>query len=270
VISSKGYYSLIQFCPDRSRAEAVNLGVALFCPSAKFVGALFANGNRRAAKLVGRENVNGSALNSAKRAMERRFEVDRERFETLEDFQQFVDTRANILRLTQPRPVKVANPQEDLEALFGELVGGTAHRAEPKPVIPALESVFRKLQAEGKAQLDVTVKVPVVGRSLHVPYAYQNGALRLVLPHRFSQVEGPAVGAAMRLALEGDLLHRHGFNQAQKANLIIVPMFHGEHRAQENGQVEDRVFSLLREYKVETVPAAEVNAFAQRVALEAH
>ena len=36
--SKRGYYSLIQFCPEPSRAEAVNLGVLLFCPEAGFIG----------------------------------------------------------------------------------------------------------------------------------------------------------------------------------------------------------------------------------------
>ena len=38
--TEKGYYSLIQFCPDVSRLEAVNLGVILFCPGSAFLQAL--------------------------------------------------------------------------------------------------------------------------------------------------------------------------------------------------------------------------------------
>jgi hypothetical protein len=267
MIPSKGYYSLIQFCPERSRAEAVNLGVALFCPSAKFIGALFAQGNRRAAKLVGNENVHRTALNGAKRAIERRLEVDRDRFESLDDFQQFIDTRANILRMTDPRPVKVFDPAKDLESLFAELVGGVVHRAQPQPEVPALEKLFRKLEQQGKAKLDVTVEVPVIGRSLHVPYSYCNHVPRLVLPQRFSQIEGQALRAAMRLAIEGDLLHRHSANEAQ---LIVVPLFQALGRVHESSPLEHRVLNVLGEYQVETVQMPEVDAFAQRVEAEAH
>ena len=40
-----GYYSVIQYCPDRSRLEAANVGVLLFVPAggylrARTVGAL--------------------------------------------------------------------------------------------------------------------------------------------------------------------------------------------------------------------------------------
>ena len=117
------YYSLIQFCPDPSRAEAVNLGVLLFCPEAGFIGARTSASNERAAKLAGRQAIDSASLNSAKRAIERRLEVDRDSFQTLEDLQRFVDTRANALKLTQPRPVKVLDPAEDLVKLFEELVG---------------------------------------------------------------------------------------------------------------------------------------------------
>jgi hypothetical protein len=270
MIPNKGYYSLIQFCPDRSRAEAVNLGVALFCPSVKFIGALFAQGNRRAAKLVGYENVHRTALNGAKRAIERRLVIDRDRFESLDDFQQFIDSRANILRMTDPRPVKVMDPAKDLESLFAELVDGVVHRSQRRPEVPALDKVFRKLEEQGKAKLDVTVKVPVIGRSLHVPYSYCNHVPRLVLPHRFSQLEGQALQSAMRLAIEGDLLHRHGINGANEAKLIVVPLFQASNRVQESSPLEKRVLDVLGEYQVETVPMVQVDAFAKRVEDEAH
>jgi len=122
--AKKGYYSLIQFCPEPSRLEAVNLGVVLFCPDARYISARITKSNKRASKLVGRLGFDKASLTSAKRALERRFEVDREAFNTLEDLQKFVDTRGNVLRLTTPRPLKVFDPDQDLDNLFGELVGG--------------------------------------------------------------------------------------------------------------------------------------------------
>ena len=119
----KGYYSLIQFCPDPSRAEAVNVGIVLFCPEAEFIAARTARGNKRAAKLAGGK-FNREELNAAKRAIERRVEVDGEAFRTLDDLERFANSRGNALRLTLPRPVKVFDPKADLERLFDELVGG--------------------------------------------------------------------------------------------------------------------------------------------------
>jgi len=54
----------------------------------------------------------------------------------------------------------------------------------------------------------VTVKVPIEGRSLHVPYAYRNGAMNLMLPQLFSCQQAPAVRTAVQLAVAGDLLQR--------------------------------------------------------------
>jgi hypothetical protein len=85
--AKRGYYSLIQFCPDPSRAETVNLGVLLFCPEAGFIRAHTSASNRRAAKLIGPHKIDSASLNSAKRAMERRLEVDRESFQTLDVIQ---------------------------------------------------------------------------------------------------------------------------------------------------------------------------------------
>lgn len=50
--STKGYYSIVQYCPDPSRLEAVNIGLALFCPEISFLKVLF---GRRKTKVVPRD-----------------------------------------------------------------------------------------------------------------------------------------------------------------------------------------------------------------------
>lgn len=124
----RGYYSLVQFCPNPSRLEAVNVGVVLFCPEAEFLDARTSSSNRRAEQLVGRGNLERAALNAAKRSIERRLEVDRESFKNVEDLRKFIDTRGNSLKLTESRPVKVVDPAEELEKLYEELVGGVSLR----------------------------------------------------------------------------------------------------------------------------------------------
>ena len=34
---SRGYYCIIQYCPDLGRLEAANIGVLLFCPDRGFL-----------------------------------------------------------------------------------------------------------------------------------------------------------------------------------------------------------------------------------------
>lgn len=263
----RGYYSLIQFCPNPSRLEAINVGVVLFCPDADFIAARTSAGNRRAEKLVGRGELDRHALNSAKQAIEHRLEVDRASFKSHEDLLSFVNTRGNNLKLTTPRPVKVFDPPNDLDNLFSELVGGRSRTQPAEPLAPQLDDVFQRLHQEGRAQLNLSVDVPVLGRSLRIPYAYQNGVLNLVRPQRFSKKENVAMESAMRLAMEGDLLQRHGQNGGSEKKLVVVSLF-----AHDGGEqpVAGRVGQLLHEYHVANVQENEIGHFVSQVEQEAH
>lgn len=121
VSSTKGYYSIIQYCPDRSRLEAVNIGVALFCPELRFLRARFGRRRTRITQLFGKQDWEFFALQQA--AIEARFACEREAFAKLEDFEAYVARRANALTLTSPRPVKVENPELELDNLLLRLVG---------------------------------------------------------------------------------------------------------------------------------------------------
>ena len=118
----RGYFSLIQFCPDPSRLEAANVGVVLLCPDLDFLEARTSSGNARVQRFFGRDAFHPTSLSMAKQAMVRRLAVEWEGIPTLAQFQHFVDTRANELKLTAPRPVKVFDPTKDLQRLFDELV----------------------------------------------------------------------------------------------------------------------------------------------------
>ncbi len=266
----RGYYSLIQFCPDASRLEAVNIGVALFCPALEYLSARTTSSNQRAEKLVGRGKLEKAALNAAKKAIEARLEVDRESLQDLEDLERFVSTRANWLQMTSPRSIKVHEPQADLETLFAELVGGTSLRkakADNAATFPALRDTFLKLQSEGRATLDLTVKVPVAENTLRVPFAYQNGQLNLIKTQRFRRTKDAAMPTAIRLSIEGDLIRKHGANlDGKPAQLIVVPAF------EENAAVDlqERIYSLFHEYHIQIVTPDKMPEFLAQVEREAH
>ena len=61
----------------------------------------------------------------------KRLEVDRDSFRTIGELEQFTATRANELQATAPRPMKVIDPESDLEDLFSQLVA--ERPALPKP-----------------------------------------------------------------------------------------------------------------------------------------
>jgi hypothetical protein len=118
-----GYYSLIQYCPDASRLEAVNVGVALLCPGLNYLGVKLTANTDRAVKRFGRAAVQPRSLKAAEEAIKVRLTRDADRPATLEEFQKFVDTRANELLLTQPRPMKLLREAPaELAALFEQLV----------------------------------------------------------------------------------------------------------------------------------------------------
>jgi hypothetical protein len=68
----KGYYSVIQYCPDLARFEAANIGVLLFCPQSGFLKALTSGNNRRIIKFFGSAGHDWKRINTVKRALQDR------------------------------------------------------------------------------------------------------------------------------------------------------------------------------------------------------
>jgi len=52
----RGYYSIVQYCPDPSRLEAVNIGLALFCPECSFLKVRFGRRKTRVDQLFGKQD----------------------------------------------------------------------------------------------------------------------------------------------------------------------------------------------------------------------
>jgi hypothetical protein len=264
--AARGYYSLIQYCPDPSRAEGANVGVLLFCPELKFIEARTAAGNDRVRRFFGRTSFDPDRLRAAKRAMEYRLRKEQENFQTLDDLNHFIETRANDLTLTPPRPMKVSDPKAELQGLFKELVGGRARKEPPPPELRELDQLLRQPKLENRIQFDKRVRVPLIGRELRVPYAYQNGALNLIKPHRFPESEDTATSAAMRLAVQGDLLYRHKEDEIER-RLIVVSTFG---QSQVDQSLRDRISKILEEYHTRLVPQAKIPEFVREIDREAH
>jgi len=269
--ATKGYFSLVQFCPDPSRLEAVNVGVVLFCPDANFIAARMTESNARARQFFGPDQVELAGLASAKVAFQKRFEVERQDFRELADLQNFVATRAGNLQLTAPRPVKVFDAEADLQRLFDELVGGKAKErqaAESRIAVdPRLHHAFEKLAKAGRARLDHKVAIPVLERELQVPYAYQNGVWNLVKPHHFAGRPSRIVDAAIVLAGEGDLLQRATAETEEPSQLIVVPSFDAD---LSGDCVPKRVMGILGAFHIRTVSESDIPKFVKEVQKSAH
>src|SRR6202035_617817 len=92
----KGYYSLIQFCPDPSRLEGINIGVLVYTPeTAKLVFRL-TQSNQRIRKVFGQQDWN--FLDRVRGSVQSRLQS--ERFETVLDLESYIAKRANVVQLT--------------------------------------------------------------------------------------------------------------------------------------------------------------------------
>jgi hypothetical protein len=130
---AKYYYSILQYVPDLERAEGVNVGVVLICPEEGFLKAKTADDNDRVLRFFGqRADLDLQRLATLKRAFKERIKIEAGKIKTLEDFEQFVATRANHLRLTAPRPIKISEAETELDSLFASLV---EERSQPAPVV---------------------------------------------------------------------------------------------------------------------------------------
>jgi len=209
---SKGYYSIIQYCPDPAKSEGVNVGVALFVPDHGFADVQVSRNNRRARKFFGR-TFDGPRLNAAKKAIRNRIRLERDRFRTGEDIQGFIDRRADAIRLIDPRPMRVGDPRLELRALFEELVEpAPAAAAQPSPKFGDVERLFREQSIEPNIQFNQKVEVPIVGRQLEAPYAYRNGQQVYVVTRQFTKLD-----QAERLAIEGQIIRKK-----MKSRLLVV------------------------------------------------
>lgn len=261
-----GHYSLIQYCPDASRAEAANVGVLLFCPALRFIQVRTAHGNDRVRRFFRGSAVDLDRLNVTKLAIERRVGIQASDFISIDDLERFIATRANDIVLTPPRSIKVTDPKLDLEALFSELVGGRQSAPTQKIPVPELEEPFLQLHREGRASVKVRVEVPLLGKMLTAPYAYRNGVLNLVKPEVLPGSEEQALRRASPLAMQGSLLLRHPGEEGINRRLVIVSGARQGNRERS----EDAVAPLFKEFGVRFVRAAEIGGFLAEVQREAH
>ena len=263
---ASAYYSIIQFCPSPERGEAVNIGVLLFSPTHSFLRAQFSASLKRPKRLFARDGLfDAEGLRASRTALEQRLVNDAASFQSLADLESFVRTRATDLRLTPPRSVKVSDPESELSELFAEVVGGKESHTPAGPIFPELDGLFVTLERQGRARLNEKVRIPILERDLHIPYAYQNGRLNLILPKRFSANERRALDAASLLAIEGNLLQRHPSELGER-RLVIASEF----LPSADPGLQDRVHRALSEYEVQMIASNELHAFIRRVQNEAH
>lgn len=266
--AQRGYFGLVQYCPNPSNLEVANLGVLLLCPDSGFLDVMMGN-NDRVKKFFGKDSFNKWALENAKAALIHRLRKDKEKLCDLERLTTFIESRGNDVIISKLRPMRVQkNPNVELKELFDEFFNAPKAVSKPrsKIVFPALDSVFKRLNAEGKADLNVEVKVPKIDITIKAPYAFENGAIHLVKPEKFSVKEQTATNTATSLAVQGDLLQKYPTKDGPAHKLIVVADFDPSVKA----DVKNVVERLLHAYNVRTVFSEDLPNFIEQIEKEVH
>ena len=204
---SKGYYCVVQFIPDLSRAESANIGVLLFVPERQFFAVRLARDNARVRHFFGVAGDDLKRLTEFKRSFAKRVEVERLSLESVEQLNKFIDTRANQIQLTSPRFIKVDDCKSKVDSLFQELVGGETRKRDRVKLEEKLQKRFESAGVSNRVETNVPVHVPVLARDITVPFGYQNGAFNLLQPVRFhAESTEININRACKYSIEGQSL----------------------------------------------------------------
>jgi len=251
---SIGYFSLLQYVPDPSRLEGANIGVLLFAPGFHFLKAMTSGDNRRITRFFGREGHDWLRINSMKKGIVERLDAETPRIRTLSELEKFIAERANQLRITHPRPMKIRDPDKDLRELFEELVEGKVRGNERQGFKAFLRQRFSEAGIDRKLATDIHVKVPTFGLDVAIPYGYQNGRFNLIKPAKFESKEASqAITTACRYAVEGQSLYQHQDPKYGDLKLIVVGQFSAK-KANNRNLVE----KILKEHQVGLYPFTEI------------
>ncbi|MCE7933838.1 MAG: DUF3037 domain-containing protein [Chlorobi bacterium CHB2] len=213
---AKGYYSIVQYVPDVERTEGANIGIVLFCPDKHFLQAKLSPNNNRVNRFFGSKpdsNLDGTRIKTLKMAFQERMVFEKGRIKTQEDFRLFGASRGNHLLLTEPRPIKVLNPEEELNQLFNRLVRSNSNRKQnddTKHLIKEIDKQFEsEISKQGIAQLikkNVLLELPLLKRSEVFPFSFQNGQQNVIKTFAIRSNDQKNTNQACVLAMEGKAL----------------------------------------------------------------
>lgn len=266
---AKGFYSLVQYCPNRFRAEAVNIGLVLLCVEPHAVRVRVTERFDRVRKLFSMKKADLRDIKFSADSLSNRIESSIDQFVSADDLTTFAAARANDIRMTEPRLAKLTDIDQDFDRLYTDLVDAE-NTSDVRPresttlLPPVLNDVFYRLQQEQKIWDPKPITVPILRRKLDVPYAFQNGAVNLVKPQVFAGNRRAETTAA-NLALMGNLFANHDID-GERYKLIVVSTVEDEKQERE---IDRHVEPLFNEFGVRLVrpnTAAEFAAEVERIA----
>jgi hypothetical protein len=258
---AKGYYALIQFCPDLARLEAANIGVVLFCPERDFLEVRISGDNSRVQRFFGRQGFDWSRVNSYKHGIKERLEIEGRDFRSVEDLEAFGQRRGNSIQLTTPRPFTVRNPQKDLEELFEEVVGKRKRSQTVKGFRRRFSERLLKADLGSKLKRDIAIEVPTLRREIEIPFGYHNGRFNLIQPVSFQASNHDHIRrTASSHAIEGLALFEHPHKKLGELELVVVGQFRTNDK-----EVREDVRLILEQGRAKLYATSEVDNLIQEI-----
>ncbi|HKY34389.1 MAG TPA: DUF3037 domain-containing protein [Polyangiaceae bacterium] len=262
--ATKGFFSIIQYCPDLERGESANVGVVLVVPEAGFLGVQFSHDNEGPKQRFGKDAFDDARLTVAKNALEGRLREEGRSWTSADELLKFGKKEGNHLLLSTPRVILAVDPKAELEELYQRLVHVDA-RHRRRRAKPDLKTLFEPKVLDRPLRRNLHVSIPEMG-TLEIPYAYKNGRLNLIKPEGFPLDEKSATSRANDLAVKGHLIYKHPDENGEERQLIIVGGF--DPLTPET--LKRRIGYVLREHEARLVREEEIDAFAEEVRREAH
>jgi DUF3037 family protein len=244
--ATKGYYSIIQCCPDLGRFEAANVGVLLFCPETAFLQAMTTLNNSRIIRFFGSAGHDWRRINEVKRGLRERLAKEQPEIKTVEDLRTFISLRANLMQITEPLPIKVIDPEKELQSLFEQIIGEPARGRTRGSLRSYVARTLSGPELVKKVVRDVPVTVPALEKQVEFPFGFQDGRFNLINPVRFAAHNPDQwFATASKYAVEGRSLYQHPDPALGDLQLIVV----GQFRAKDD-QTPVRVQRVFDEYGV--------------------
>jgi hypothetical protein len=216
----KGYYSLIQFCPDPSRLEGINIGVLVYSPESARLVFRLTQGNQRIRKVFGQQDWN--FLDRVRESVQSRLRS--EKFETVSDLESYIAKRANVVQLTPLRPLKIGDIDQEISALYRRLVEPETVARKPR-IATYLSNKLIEAGVVGLVQKSISIEIPAFKQPIRVPYGYQNGRFNLISPIQFNPDREDILTKAGKSAIEGQLLYQSPDPQLGDLRLVVIAKF---------------------------------------------
>lgn len=120
---SVAWYSLVQYMPCSMRQETINIGLVLLCPERNYLETLLDENTEKVLRVFPKMKPDPEQFDLMRLSTKRRLEIDRDKLIRLEEFDHYVATRCNSIRLTPRRGCSIySDTKAEHQAMFEKLV----------------------------------------------------------------------------------------------------------------------------------------------------